>query len=83
MKRYCDEDCNHCPIISHKNSKMLTVVLNALFEKFGEKVYTIVQKICPNFTVCYDCRIDDFFHSKKCKLLKAAKDQTKTDSNKR
>jgi hypothetical protein len=33
-------------------------------------VYKIVQDECPNMTVCFDCRIDDFCHAKGCKLAK-------------
>ena len=64
----CNEDCNHCPIILHPNSKMLTKILNELFNKFGNGVYEIVQKYDPNFTVCYNCRIDDFCHVENCKI---------------
>ena len=62
----CNGDCNHCPIVSHPNSRMLTRVLNELHNKFGDGVYEIVQRDCPNFTVCYDCRIDDFVHDEGC-----------------
>ena len=67
-KRLCDEDCNHCPIIQHHNSKMLTFILNKLHSKFGDEAYKIIQDNCPNMTVCYDCRIDDFCHIKGCKI---------------
>lgn len=67
-KGLCNEDCNHCPIIGHPNSRLLTKVLNALLNKFGDGVYKIVQEHCPNFTVCYDCRIDDFCHIEGCEL---------------
>ncbi|MDD5589163.1 MAG: hypothetical protein PHP92_03865 [Candidatus Nanoarchaeia archaeon] len=66
----CDEDCNHCPIIGHSNSRMLTYVFNKLEDKFGDGVYKIVQDACPNFTVCFDCRIDDFCHIEGCKIIK-------------
>ena len=66
----CDENCNECPLMLHPNSRMLTHVLNLLYDKFGNEVYKIVQEACPNFTVCYDCRIDDFRHYKDCKLIK-------------
>ena len=66
--KLCDEDCNHCPMISHPNSRMLTHILNQLHEKFGDEAYKIIQENCPNFTVCYDCRIDDFCHIEGCKL---------------
>lgn len=69
--RPCDEDCNHCPIVNHPNSRLLTKTLNELQDKFGNGVYTIVQRNCPNFTVCYDCRIDDFCHDEGCVLIKA------------
>jgi hypothetical protein len=68
MKRVCDENCNECPVVGHPNSRMLTKVLNELLDKYGDEVYEIVQKACPNFTVCYDCRIDDFCHIEGCKL---------------
>lgn len=66
----CDEDCNHCPIILHPNSRMITRVLNELQEKFGDAAYQIVQGNCPNLTCCYDCRIDDFCHSEDCDIIK-------------
>jgi hypothetical protein len=70
MKRFCDEDCNNCKIIGSKNSRQLTYVLNKLHDEFGTGVYTIVQEACPNMTVCFDCRIDDFCHSNDCELIK-------------
>lgn len=66
--RVCNEDCNNCPVILHSNSRMLTKVLNELYDKFGKDVYKIVQSNCPNFTVCYDCGIDDFCHFQECQL---------------
>lgn len=62
MSRLCDEDYSHCPIIRHPNNRLLTKVLNELLDRFGDDVYKIVQGNCPNLTVCYDCRIDDFCH---------------------
>ena len=62
MKIFCDENCNECPIILHKNSRQLTYIMNLLYEKFGDEMYQIIQSNCPNMTVCYDCRIDDFVH---------------------
>ena len=70
MKQLCDENCNECPIIMHPNSRMVTKVLNQLLNKFGDEAYHIVQNNCPNLTVCYDCRIDDFCHVKGCELAK-------------
>ena len=75
MNRFCDEDCNHCPVILHGNNRQLTVILNALLLKFGEEVYAIVQRNCPNLTVCRDCLVDDFVHVECCDLLREAKEQ--------
>ena len=66
--RLCDEDCNNCPIILHPNNRMVTKILNELLKKFGDDVYPIVENLCPNLTVCYNCRIDDFVHLSGCKL---------------
>jgi hypothetical protein len=69
MTRHCDKDCNRCPVIGHPNNRMLTAILNALHNEFGDGVYDIVQRMCPNMTVCYDCRIDDFCHCEDCELV--------------
>ncbi len=67
----CDENCNECPIIRHPNSRMVTRILNVLNDADSSgKVYEAVQDRCPNLTVCYDCRIDDFCHSGYCELKK-------------
>lgn len=66
--RPCDGDCDHCPIIRHKNSKMVTMILNQALEKFGNEFYQIVQDACPNLTCCFDCRIDDFCHVEDCEI---------------
>jgi len=65
----CDGNCNECPIIGHENSRMLTAVLNALVNRFGDDAAHIIQKHCPNFTCCFDCRIDDFCHTEGCTLI--------------
>jgi hypothetical protein len=67
--RVCNGDCNHCPIVNHPNSRMLTKVLNELLLEFGSGVYKIVQRNCPNMTVCFDCRIDDFYHNADCAIM--------------
>ena len=67
--RQCDSDCNNCPIVSHPNNRLLTKLLNDLHDKFGNEVYQMVETACPNLTVCYDCRIDDFCHIKGCKII--------------
>ncbi len=74
MKQNCDMNCNYCPIIGHTNSRLLTQMLNEVFERFGDEFYLIVQKHCPNLTVCYDCRIDDFCHIEGCELSKEETD---------
>lgn len=65
----CDGNCNECPIIGHSNNRLLTKILNDLYNKFGYGVYEIVQNACPNLTVCYDCRIDDFCHNESCQIM--------------
>ena len=71
-RRCCDEDCNRCPLVVHPNSRMLTRILNELNDRFGagDQVYETVQAHCPNLTVCYDCRIDDFCHAEGCPMAK-------------
>ncbi len=62
----CDGNCNSCPVINHPNSRMLTKVLNELVAAFGDAAYAIIQRNDPNFTVCYECRSDDFVHYPGC-----------------
>ena len=69
MDYLCDQDCNHCPVINHPNSRMLTKVLNELVDLFGDEAYAVIQSRCSNFTVCHDCRIDDFCHTEGCRIL--------------
>jgi len=73
--KLCDNDCNHCQIIRHENSRMVTFILNSLFEKFGDEVYLVVQSACPNLTCCFDCRIDDFCHVEGCEIAAAAEEK--------
>ena len=68
----CNEDCNNCNVLRGQGFRQLTVILNALYEVFGAEVYEVVQHYCPNFTVCADCRIDDFCHMEGCELLAEA-----------
>jgi hypothetical protein len=75
MKPLCNEDCNRCPLVTHPNARLLTAVLNCLHARFGEGVYEIVQEACPNLTVCYHCRIDDFCHVEGCGLADKVKEQ--------
>ena len=69
MNKVCNENCNECPLINHPNSRMITKICNELYNKFGEDAYKIIADNCPNFTVCYDCRVDDFSHIEGCKLI--------------
>lgn len=69
--KLCNGDCNHCPLVTHPNSRMLTKVLNELRGKFGKGVYEIIERNCPNLTVCYDCGIDDFGHVEGCEIVSA------------
>lgn len=60
QKRYlCNQDCNNCEAIENKQ---LSVLLNVLALKFGEEVWHITNRVCPNMTCCPICRIDDFCH---------------------
>ena len=70
MKRPCNGDCNHCPIIIHPNSRLLSAILNKAYDRFGSEFYKIVQDECPNLTCCFDCHIDDFCHVEGCQVLK-------------
>ena len=81
----CDGNCNECPIILHPNSRMVSAVLNTLLLQAEDDVtfYKTVNDLCPNFTVCYDCRIDDFCHEEedeegnRCAPIEAAVDYYK------
>jgi hypothetical protein len=64
----CDNNCNECPVVGHENSRMITKILNLLVNEVGSGIYKTVQENCPNLTVCYDCRIDDFCHMEGCEL---------------
>ena len=57
--RLCDEDCNNCTAIENKQVALL---LNVFALKYGEEVWWITNKICPNLTCCPICHIDDFCH---------------------
>lgn len=64
----CDKNCNECPIILHPNNRVLTKLLNQGRDSFGQAFADMVQDACPNLTVCFDCRIDDFCHRAECEL---------------
>ena len=65
----CDRDCNHCPLVIHPNTRLLSALLNQLHHRFGEDVYRIVETACPNLTCCADCHIDDFCHVDGCEIV--------------
>jgi hypothetical protein len=65
----CDLDCNHCPLVIHSNTRLLSALLNQLHDRFGDEVYHMVQTACPNMTCCADCRIDDFCHVEGCEIV--------------
>ena len=79
MIKLCDGDCNHCPLINHPNADMLSVVLNELHNQLGNEVYKIVQSFCPNFTVCSECRVDDFTHVEGCGIVSYSCDKLRQD----
>ena len=68
----CDKNCNRCPLVTHPNSQLLTVIFNELYNELGETVNQVLQHYCSNLTVCYDCRVDDFCHFEDCKLVDMA-----------
>ena len=65
----CDGDCNHCPLVIHPNTRLLSALLNQLHDRFGDEVYRMVQTACPNLTCCADCHIDDFCHYEGCEIV--------------
>ena len=67
-EKLCDRDCNNCPFMRHHNSRMITRILNELLVSLGNEVNGIVQRNCPNLSVCYDCCIDNFCHDEGCDL---------------
>jgi len=70
----CNKDCNNCPIILHPNSRMVSKILNRLLDLYGDGIYSVVEELCPNLTVCYDCRIDDFCHIENCEIIDTDKE---------
>ena len=73
IQRLCKNDCNNCEILNGPNYRHLTLIFNALYAKFGDGVYEIIQYYCPNMTCCADCHIDDFTHMKQCEIIKIMK----------
>lgn len=63
----CDSNCNECPIVNHPNNRMITRILNVLYNK-NPDIYADVKYRCPNLTGCFNCHIDDFVHCDGCHL---------------
>lgn len=63
----CDGKCNTCPIVNHPNNRMVTRILNVLYNK-NPDIYVDVEYRCPNLTCCFNCHIDDFVHCGGCHL---------------
>lgn len=57
--KFCDQNCNQCAVIHNRQFGLLA---NTFVEIYGEFAAQIIQEICPNFTCCPDCHIDDFCH---------------------
>ena len=71
IKRLCDGDCNHCPLLfENPSTRMLTYLLNKALEQFGEDFYKLVESHCPNLTCCVECNVDDFVHVEGCTIAK-------------
>jgi len=84
MDRLCDENCNECPLVNHRNNRQLSLLLNLLNERFGDDVCAITNEVCPNFTVCFDCRIDDFVHLEEgCAISKHEAAPRRAQANKK
>jgi hypothetical protein len=69
----CLQNCQVCPLILNRNSKLLTVVFNAIFKKFGDEIISVINEVCPKLTKCFDCKTDDFSHKENCELEKESK----------
>ena len=69
---FCDDQCNSCPVINHGNSRLLSLIMNAMYNRFGDGVREILNTFCPDLTCCADCRGDDFSHTKGCEIFDCA-----------
>lgn len=63
----CATDCNNCKEL--QNRKVSYLILASLAMK-SKDVYPFVNKMCPNMTVCPECRVDDFTHVESCSIGK-------------
>ena len=63
------KDCNDCPLMLNTPARrFLYMILSTANDKFGDEFYLHVNKMCPSFTVCPVCRVDDFTHVEGCWL---------------
>jgi hypothetical protein len=51
---------------------VLAIILNELNDEFGDRVCELVNRVCPNLTVCPDCQWDDFTHVNGCVMTASA-----------
>ena len=58
-KEFCDYNCNNCEAI---RNPQLSLLMNVLYNIFGEDDIGITNTVCPNMTCCGDCHIDDMCH---------------------
>jgi len=70
----CDRKCNECPLMIHPNARVLTMIFNKAYKKYGKGFYDII-KDCINMSICYDCHIDDFCHHEDCEIIKEITEQ--------
>lgn len=61
-ERLCELGCENCEAA---RSKQLAILLNVLALKFGEEVWRICDRICPDITYCPICHVDLFCHYDK------------------
>ena len=62
------KNCNDC--LKGHESKIAYIIIDKIRRKVGDDVIKITNKICPNLTICPECRIDDFIHVEGCELDK-------------
>jgi len=56
-------------MVNTPSKRQLTYALNAAYTMFGYAFLALINNICPNLTVCPECRIDDFCHFSGCKII--------------
>jgi hypothetical protein len=59
----CYGQCRRCNAIDgHGASLQIARLLNRMHLAFGNGADEIIEKACPNLTVCPECMVDDFCH---------------------